>query len=227
MVNAARTLKANTRQDSGKGVARTLRREGKTPAVIYGRGRESEALVIDAAVLSRLISHVTSSTPVEVTVEDREPVRALIREVQRNPIRPEDILHVDLYEIHAGETIQLSVPLHLEGIPEGVRNFGGVLDQAMRELEIKVLPRHIPERVDVDVTALEIGQAIYVSDLDVPNAEILADPSVAVCSVIAPRAVEEEVPAETLEDEAAEPEVIGKAKDEEEEEGDDDTNASG
>ena len=227
MVNAARTLKANTRQDSGKGVARTLRREGKTPAVIYGRGRESEALVIDAAVLSRLISHVTSSTPIEVTVEDREPVRALIREVQRNPIRPEDILHVDLYEIHAGETIQLSVPLHLEGIPEGVRNFGGVLDQAMRELEIKVLPRHIPERVDVDVTALEIGQAIYVSDLDVPNAEILADPSVAVCSVIAPRAVEEEVPAETLEDEAAEPEVIGKAKDEEEEEGDDDTNASG
>ena len=227
MVNAARTLKANTRQDSGKGVARTLRREGKTPAVIYGRGRESEALVIDAAVLSRLISHVTSSTPVEVTVEDREPVRALIREVQRNPIRPEDILHVDLYEIHAGETIQLSVPLHLEGIPEGVRNFGGVLDQAMRELEIKVLPRHIPERVDVDVTALEIGQAIYVSDLDVPNAEILADPSVAVCSVIAPRAVEEETPAETLEDEAAEPEVIGKAKDEEEEEGDDDTNASG
>jgi large subunit ribosomal protein L25 len=183
--------------------------------------------VVDAAVLSRLISHITSSTPVEVTVEDREPVRALIREVQRNPIRPEDILHVDLYEIHAGETIQLSVPLHLEGIPEGVRNFGGVLDQAMRELEIKVLPRHIPERVDVDVTALEIGQAIYVSDLDVPNAEILADPSVAVCSVIAPRAVEEEVPAETLEDEAAEPEVIGKAKDEEEEEGDDDTNASG
>ncbi len=119
------------------------------------------------------------------------------------------------------------MPLHLEGIPEGVRNFGGVLDQAMRELEIKVLPRHIPERVDVDVTALEIGQAIYVSDLDVPNAEILADPSVAVCSVIAPRAVEEETPAETLEDEAAEPEVIGKAKDEEEEEGDDDTNASG
>ena len=148
MVNTARTLKANTRHDSGKGVARTLRREGKTPAVIYGRGRESEALVIDAALLSRLISHVTSSTPVEVTVEDREPVRALIREVQRNPIRPEDILHVDLYEIHAGETIQLSVPLHLEGIPEGVRNFGGVLDQAMRELEIKVLPRHI-QRVRV------------------------------------------------------------------------------
>ena len=225
MANTA-TLQATIRQDRGKGVARTLRREGKTPGVIYGRGRDSEALAIDAAALSRLISHITSSTPVKVTVADREPVQALIREVQRNPIRPEDIRHVDLYEIHAGETIQLSVPLHLEGIPEGVRNFGGVLDQAMRELEIKVLPRHIPERVDVDVSALEIGQAIYVKDLDVPDAEILADPSVAVCSVIAPRAVEEEVPAETLEDEAAEPEVIGKAKDEDEGEGDDDTKAS-
>ena len=219
-------LEAGIRQGSGKGAARTLRREGKIPAVIYGRGRDSEALVIDATVLSKLISQISSSTPVEVTVADREPVRALIRDVQRNPIRPEHILHVDLYEIHAGETIQLSVPLHLEGIPEGVRNFGGVLDQSMRELEIKVLPRHIPERVDVDVSSLGIGQAIYVRDLEVPDAEILADPSVAVCSVIAPRAVEEETPAETLEDEAAEPEVIGKAKDEDEVEGDSGTDES-
>jgi len=221
MANTA-TLEANIRQDSGKGVARTLRREGKVPAVIYGRGRDPEALVLDAGILSRLISKINSSTPVDVTVADREPVRALIREVQRNPVRPEDILHIDLYEIHAGETIQLSVPVHLEGIPEGVRNFGGVLDQSMRELEIKVLPRHIPERVDVDVSALEIGQAIYVKDLDVPDAEILADPSIAVCSVIAPRAVEEEAPTEVLEDEAAEPEVIGKAKDEDEDAGDTD-----
>lgn len=222
MANTA-TLEATIRKESGKGAARTLRREGKTPAVIYGRGRESERLVVDAATLSKLISEISSSTPVEVTVADREPVRALIREVQRNPIRPEDILHIDLYEIHAGETIQLSVPLHLEGIPDGVRNFGGVLDQSMRELEIKVLPRHIPERVVVEVTELGIGQAIYVKDLEVPEAEILADPSVPVCSVIAPRAVEEEAPAEDLEEEAAEPEVIGKAK---EDEDDSDTDES-
>jgi large subunit ribosomal protein L25 len=96
----------------------------------------------------------------------------------------------------------------------------------MRELEIKVLPRHIPERINVDVTALEIGQAIYVKDLEVPDAEILADPSIAVCSIIAPRAEEEETPTEVLEDEAAEPEVIGKAKDEDEGEGGDDTGES-
>lgn len=216
------TLQAALRQNSGKGAARTLRREGKIPAVIYGRGRESEALVIEATALTKLISHIGSSTPVDVLVADRQPVQALIREVQRNPIRPEDILHIDLYEIHAGETIQLSVHLHIIGIPEGVRQFGGMLDQSMRELEIKVLPRHIPERIEIDVSSLGIGDAIYVRDLSVPEAEILADPSIAICSVIAPRAAEEETPTEEVEGAVAEPEVIGKAKDEDEDESDSD-----
>lgn len=211
------TLSAGIRQDGGKGVARTLRREGMVPGVIYGRGRDTEALTIDSQKLTRLIGEISSSTPVQITVADREPVQALIREVQRNPIRPEDILHVDLYEIHAGETIHLEVPIHFHGIPEGVRNFGGVLDQSMRELEIKVLPQYIPERIDIDVTSLEIGQAIYVRDITVAHAEIMADPNQPVCSVIAPRTVEEEVPAEGIEgEEVAEPEVIGKARDEEE-----------
>ena len=212
------TLTADTRTAGGKGVARTLRREGKVPAVIYGRGRDPEALVIDRIVLSKLITRISSSTPVTVTVDGREPVQALVREVQRDPIRPSNILHIDLYEIHAGEAIEVSVPLHLEGIAEGVRNFGGVLDQAMRELAMKVLPRHIPEYVAVDVTDLGIGEAKYVRDLDVPDAEILDDPNQAICSVIAPRAEEEVAPTEEVEDELAEPEIIGKAKDEDEDE---------
>ena len=213
------TLTADSRQDSGKGAARTLRRAGKVPAVIYGRGRETQALTIDRVVMGKLISQISSSTPVSVAVDDGEPVQALIREVQRNPIRPEDILHVDLYEIHAGETIQLSVALHVVGIPDGVRNFGGVLDQGMREIEIKVLPRNIPESIEVDVTDLGIGQAMYIRDLSIENAEILADPNQPVCSVIAPRTIEEEEAAEeVLEEGAVEPEVIGRAREEEEEE---------
>jgi len=212
------TLTADTRTGGGKGAARTLRREGKVPAVIYGRGRESEALVIDRASLSKLIARISSSTPVEVTVDGREPVQALVREVQRDPIRPSNILHIDLYEIHAGEAIEVAVPLHLEGVADGVRNFGGVLDQTMRELEIKVLPRHIPEYIAVDVTDLGIGDAKYVRDLEVPDAEILADPDRPICSVIAPRAAEEETTAEEAEEVMAEPEVIGRAKDEDEDE---------
>lgn len=211
------TLTADSRQDSGKGVARSLRRTGKVPAVIYGRGRDPEPLVIDQDLLSRLIATISSSTPIEVTVDGRKPVTALIREVQRNPIRPEDIIHIDFYEIHAGEEIHLSVPIRLEGIPDGVRNFGGVLDQTMRDLEIKVLPRNIPEHVEIEVTELGIGQALYVRDVEVPNAEILADPGQVICSVIAPRTVEEPTTEEVVEEEAAEPEVIGKAPDEQEE----------
>jgi large subunit ribosomal protein L25 len=173
--------------------------------------------VIDAELLKRLITRISSSTPIEVTVDGRKPVTALMREVQRNPIRPEDILHIDLYEIHAGEEIHVSVPIHLEGVPEGVRNFGGVLDHALRELEIKVLPRHIPEFIEVEVTELEIGQGLYVRDLKVPNVEVLADPDQVICSVIAPRMVEETTTEEVIDEEAAEPEVIGKATDEPEE----------
>jgi large subunit ribosomal protein L25 len=165
-----------------------------------------------------------SSTLVDVTVDKGKPVQALIRELQRNPLRPEDILHVDLYEVHAGEQIQLSVPIHLVGSPEGVRNDGGVLDHSLRELDVKVLPRNIPQLVDLDVTALGIGDALYVRDIQVADAEILNDPDIAICSVVAPRAVEELVVAaeegEEIEgaevEEAAEPELIRKPKAEEE-----------
>ncbi len=210
------------RDTTGKGAARSLRRQGMLPGVIYGRGRDSEAIVLEAAALQRLLTKVSaSSTLVEVRVDDGEPVTALIRELQRNPIRPADILHVDLYEVHAGEEIELAVPIHLVGIPEGVRNAGGVLDHTLRELDIKVLPSNIPDSVELDVTALEIGDALYVRDIELQNAEILNDLEVAVCSVVAPRAIEEPTPVEgELEaiepEEVAEPELIRKPKPEEE-----------
>jgi large subunit ribosomal protein L25 len=192
---------------------------------LYGRGRESEAITIDAMAFQRLLSKGgASSTLLDISVDNGKPVQALIRELQRNPLRPEDILHVDLYEVHAGEQIQLSVPIHLEGSPAGVRNDGGVLDQALRELDIKVLPRNIPQSVDLDVTDLSIGDALYVRDIQVSDIEILNDPDIAICSVVAPRAIEEPVVAEGEEveleaeaEEAAEPELIRKPRAEDEE----------
>ena len=94
------------RETSGKGAARSLRRLGKVPGVLYGRGRETEPITIDAMELQRLLAiGGASSTLLDVTVDNGKPVQALIRELQRNPLRPEDILHVDLYEVHAGEQI--------------------------------------------------------------------------------------------------------------------------
>jgi large subunit ribosomal protein L25 len=148
---------------------------------------------------------------------DGAPVRALIREIQRHPVRSQ-IIHVDFYEIHAGEKVALEVPVHLIGSPDGVRNGGGVLDQLIRELKIRVLPTDIPEHIDVDVTELRVGQSLHVSDLKIASAEILTEPTTAVCTVVAPRIeVEEVAAAAVVPEEAAEPELIRKPKEEEEE----------
>jgi large subunit ribosomal protein L25 len=204
-------LEAATRTRTGKGAARSLRREGKVPAVIYGHGREPETLVIDAPVVARALAGATSSTVMEIVVDDRAPVRALLREVQRNPMRAADILHLDLYEVHADEKITVAVPVHLVGIPDGVRNFGGVLDQVLRELEIEVFPGDIPESIDVDVTALAIGHSLFVRDIKLDKAEILNDQDIPVATVVAPR-TEEAAPAAVEEPVSGEPELIRKPK---------------
>ena len=210
-------LQAATRTDTGKGAARTFRRAGKVPAVIYGHGREPEALVVDAPALSKMLTGISAgSTIVDVTVDGRAPVKVLIREIQRNPIRPADIIHVDLYEIHADEKITVEVPVHLTGTADGVRNFGGVLDHILRTLEIEVFPGDIPASIDLDVTPLGIGQSLYVRDIKVEKAEILNDEDLPVVTVVAPRA-EEVAPVAAEEVASTEPELIRKPKPEEEE----------
>ena len=109
------------------------------------------------------------------------------------------------------------MPIHLVGIPDGVRNFGGVLDHSLREVEIEVLPADIPERVELDVTALAIGHSVFVRDIQIPKARILNDPDTPVATVVAPRT--EEAPAVVEEPTVAEPELIRKPKAEAEGEG--------
>lgn len=211
-------LQASTRRVTGKGAARTLRREGKVPGVIYGHGRTPEAVIVDTTALNKMLVGISAATTiVDVVIDDRAPVKALIREIQRDSLRPGQILHLDLYEIQAHEEITLEVPVHLVGIPDGVRNFGGVLDHSLREVEIEVLPADIPERVELDVTALAIGHSLFVRDISIPKARILNDPDTPVCSVVAPRT--EEAPAPVEEAAPAEPELIRKPKAEEEGEG--------
>jgi large subunit ribosomal protein L25 len=213
------SLSANARNTTGKGVARSLRRAGRVPAVIYGRGREPEALDLDATALERLLAKVSAlTTLVDVTVADRTSVKALIREIQRNPIRPSDILHVDLYEVHADEAISVEVPIAFTGVAEGVRNGGGVFEALRHELEILVLPGDIPDKIEVDITALIVGQSLHVSDIGIEKGEILTDAGVTLCTVVAPKV--EEAPAEpTLEAAATtEPELIRKPKPADEEE---------
>ncbi len=178
---------------------------------------------MDTTALDRLLSQIAAATTlVDVTVEGKAPVKALIREIQRNPVRPADIIHLDLYEVHADEKITVDAPVKLVGIPEGVKNFGGVLDHSTHHLLIRVFPADIPEHIDVDVTALNIGQSIHVRDLTIEKVEILSDPGTTVCTVVAPRAEEVVAPVVGEVAEApTEPELIRKPKPDEEGEGED------
>ena len=209
------TLSADPRSVTGKGAARALRRAGRVPAVIYGHNREPETLTVDATQAGRLLQAIGAAAAIiDVTVTGRPPVKALIREVQRNPVRPSDLLHLDLYEVSADEKIVVEVPVHLVGTPDGVRNSGGVLDHLMHKLEIRVYPRDIPDHIEVDVTALTIGHQVFVRDVNIPSAEILNDPDQPICTVVPPRTETVEVVAPTTE--VTEPELIRKPKAEEE-----------
>jgi large subunit ribosomal protein L25 len=211
------SLAANPRQATGKGAARQARFHGKVPAVIYGHGRETVPLELESKALEKALQGIEpASTIIELAV-DGKTVKTLIREIQRHPIRP-DIIHVDFYEIHASEKVKLKVPVRLVGSPDGVRNAGGVLDQVTREVEIEVLPENIPERVELDVTALKIGDSLHVRDLTIANAKLLTEADLTIATVVPPRAEEVAAPSpETAE--VAEPELIRKVREGEEEEG--------
>src|SRR6478672_2034723 len=205
-------LQVASRTVTGKGAARSLRREGKVPGVIYGHDRQAESVTVETAALKKMLVGISAATTiVDVTVDGRPPVKALIREIQRDSLRPADIIHLDLYEVRSDEEITLQVPVRLIGIPDGVRNFGGVLDHVLRELEIEVLPSDIPEHVDLDVTSLAIGHSLFVRDLQVPKAKVLNDPDTPICTVVAPRAEEAPAPVEEVAA-IAEPELIRKPK---------------
>lgn len=209
------SISAESRTETGKGAARSARRAGRIPAIIYGHGREPESLSVSAMEFGKLLQGVTGgSSVIELEVAGKK-VQTLLREVQRHPMH-RTVMHIDFYEIHAGEVITVGVPIHLIGIPEGVRNSGGTLEQFHRDLQIEVLPKNIPDVVEVDVSALEINQSLHISDIEVPNAKILDDASTTICGVMPPR-VEEVTEVEALEEaeETEEPELIRKPKEDE------------
>ncbi len=208
---ASAILSAETRTESGKGVARKLRAAGRVPGVIYGHAREAQSLSLVARDLDKLLSQIAvSSTVVELSLAGAT-TRTLIREIQRHPFK-KTILHVDFQEMVAGEKVTVKVPLVFVGVPEGVRLSGALLEQILHSIEVLVDPANIPNHIDVDVTHLAMGHSLHVRDLKLPEGiEVLSDEDATICAVIAPRAVVEAV----AEPGAAEPELIRKAKEDE------------
>ncbi|HEU5210537.1 MAG TPA: 50S ribosomal protein L25 [Longimicrobiales bacterium] len=209
-------LKAETRESAGKGTARKLRGAGRIPVVLYGRGEETRSLSVDAHELELLMQRVhLENTIVQLQISgERAAVKALAKEVQRHPSRPV-ILHVDFYQIHAGEKITVEVPIRLVGQAPGVRT-GGLMQHALTELEVRCLPDNIPEFVELSVEGMEIGDSKHVGDVPLPDGvEATQDPERTICSVIPPQAgVAEPGAEEVAEGEGGEPEVIRRAREE-------------
>jgi large subunit ribosomal protein L25 len=210
---ASANLSASTRENSGKGAARSLRSSGRVPATIYGHGREAQNLSLDTRELEKLLSHISAENTVIDLALDGKSARTIIREIQRHPFKRQ-ILHVDFQELVAGEKVLVDIPLVFVGVPEGVRLSGALLEQILHSISVRVDPSSIPNHIDVDVTNLAMGHSLHVRDLVLPEGlEVLSDEDATICAVIAPRAVVEAVP----EGEAvAEPELIRKTKEEEE-----------
>ena len=202
------TLKARVRKESGKGAARKMRAAGEIPAVAYGHGEKSRSLAINAHELELLLATINPETTIiDLQIPGSKPAKALIREVQHHPSRP-FILHVDFFQIKAGEKLHVEVPIRLHGSPKGVREEGGLLQEVLRELTVECLPDDIPSSIDIEVGELALGGSIHVSDITVEKGTILNDPELVICTVAAPStaALSE---AEEAAAEAGEPELVG------------------
>ena len=210
---------ARPRVGRGKNDARRVRRAGMVPITVYGGGAETVAAVAALSDLAAILrSESGRNTIFTIEVEGIGESEVMFHDRQIDPVKGR-LIHADLTRLVKGQKIEVTVPLHLTGEPIGVKEKQGVLEQIIREIEIRCEPREIPDTLEVDVSNLDVHDMLHVSDIRVSEAvEILTDPEQVIATV---GIVKEEVaPAPALEgEEPAEPEVIGKGKKEEEGEG--------
>jgi large subunit ribosomal protein L25 len=212
---AEKNVEAKPRQGGGKNDARRLRQSGLIPAVVYGAGQESKPVAVDPKQMRRILNSETGHNSIFDLTLDGQSAKVMIVDWQFEPIKSA-LLHVDLKRIAMDKVLQVRVPIVLKGEAPGVKLQGGVLEQMLREVEIECLPGDIPGHLVADVSKLEFGQTIRVSDLGHDDKlKFITDENQAVAHVTAVKEVVEAAPAEAVVEAgavAAEPEVIKKGK---------------
>ncbi len=211
-------IEAQPRPKRGKGYARQLRRTGQVPGVVYGGGDEPVALSVDPRSVAKLLhSEAGQNAVFTLQIKGHGKTPAMIRDWQVDPVKGL-LLHVDFLRISMQERLKVKVPVHVTGDPVGVKQQDGVLEMVQREVEVECLPDDIPDEFVVDVSQLAINQGVRVGDLAVDHRKlnVLSDAEQLLAHVVPPRKVEEEVPAEAVAaaPEGAEPELVGKGKEE-------------
>lgn len=211
-------VRAEPRTTLGKNANRRLRGQGRIPAVVYGRRMSPQAVTVDPREVDRILHSEAGHNTIFKLQVDGALQDVIIRDYQLDPVK-DKLLHADFQAIAMDETMSFDVPVEVVGSARGVQ-LGGILDLVLREIEVECLPGDVPDHIRVDVSQLEIGDALRVSDLPVDTSRItvLSEPELVVLTVVPPLAeeVEEEVPVEV--EEEAEPEVIKKGKVEKEKE---------
>ena len=209
-------VKAEKKESGNKNSNRRLRAAGKVPVVVYGGGTESVAAVAelkDLAAIIRTDSGVNSVFTIDI--DGQENYDVIFQDRQIDPIRGR-LIHADLRRFARGEKIEMTVPIHLTGEAKGLEEEGAVLSQAMHTIKVLCEPAKTPDSIDLDVSELEAGHALHVSDLKVgAGIEINEDPETVVASIVI---VQEEELEPQLEA-GAEPEVVGEEKADEPTEG--------
>lgn len=206
-------LKVKPREKLGKEQAKKLRKNGIIPAVVYGQETKTLPLEVESKSFNTLVRGGLGENVILTLVLDDEKdgkKQVLIREVQRDPVRG-DIVHIDFHQISLTQKITIEVPIHLTGIPEGVKE-GGILQHALREVKVECLPTAIPDKFEVDVSHLKIGDSLHVADIKVENVTILSDLQSSIASVVPPTIFKEAEAAPAAAE--AEPEVITEKKEE-------------
>jgi large subunit ribosomal protein L25 len=210
-------IAAKPREISTKGAVNKLRREGFVPGVLYSK--EMEPIIFTVPELSlKPVVYTTEMRLVNIKIGDKEEVKSILKDVQFDPVS-DKIVHVDFQAITVGQVIQVQVPVNIIGQSVGVK-LGGRIAQSLHKVDVECLPKNIPNHLEVDITDLDIGESILVRDLPFEDIKILNSEDASVVAIAAPRAEEEEVSEDVLEDsDETQPEVVGKEKSEDESEG--------
>nr|MBU1328280.1 50S ribosomal protein L25 [Candidatus Omnitrophota bacterium] len=212
-------LKANLREEKGKELNKKLRNAGMVPGVVYRKGEETLSLKIDSKSLSKALhteagENVIIKLFIEGDKKKKERI-VVIKEIQKDPVK-DVLMHLDLNEISLTETLKVKVPIISKGEAAGVKQEGGVLQHVMWEVEVECLPTNIPDKIEVDITNLNIGGTLSIKDILLPEGvKILGDSESIVFSVEHVKTIEEAVAA-PVEGESLEPELIREKKEKEE-----------
>lgn len=194
-------LSATSRNETGKKIAKQLRRDGKIPAIYYAHGEKPIPLLIDEQEMENVIS--TSTGLFNLSIDKKKAKKCIVREIQFDPIRNRPI-HIDMMGVKLTEKVTVNVPIVLVGEPIGVKEQGAVMSQTLYEVEVSCLPLDIPEKITIDVTNLKMGDSIHVKDIHIEKTDILNDPEVVLVSMLVSRGPEIEAAAPKVEEEAVE-----------------------